>query len=185
MYNSQEQEGRDYDHQMGLGQNYIHDNNLMAEGEEIGQTDPQQYATNDYPPQTESDHSFHMDKCIEKIYENPRFSEKEREFSQKVDNFIKSKSGKSISTFSGYMFLVNKILLLCTFTEFLFQRFDVITLFLSLVIILIELGVFSHKHIYKWIIVLLASLLLDALVLLDISPVSLYIFNVFRLEDNI
>ena len=178
MYDNQEQTGRDYDNQMGLGQNYIHDGNLMAEGEEIGQTDPQQYATNDYPPQTGSDHSFHMDKCIEKIYENPRFSEKEKELSQKVDNFIKSKTGKSISAFSGYMFMGNKILLLTTFAEFLFQRFDVITLFICLVVIFIELGIFSHKHIYKWILVLLGSLLLDALVLLDISPVSL---NFYRL----
>ena len=74
--------------------------------------------------------------------------------------------------------MVNKILLLTTFAEFLFQRFDVITLFISLVIIFIELGIFSHKHIYKWILVLLGSLLLDALVLLDISPVSL---NFYRL----
>ena len=68
--------------------------------------------------------------------------------------------------------MANKILLLSTFTEFLFQRFDIVTLFLSFVIILIELGVFTHKHMYKWLLVLLGSLLLDALVLLDISPVS-------------
>jgi hypothetical protein len=62
--------------------------------------------------------------------------------------------------------------MLSTFIEFLFQRFDIVTLFLNLVIILIEIGIFSHKHIYKWLLVLLSSLLLDALVLLDISPVS-------------
>ena len=66
--------------------------------------------------------------------------------------------------------------MLVTFTEFLFQRFDVITLFLNLVIIFIELGVFTHKHMYKWLLVLLISLLIDALVLLDISPVSLIFF---------
>ena len=62
--------------------------------------------------------------------------------------------------------------MLSTFTEFLFQRFDIVTLFLCFVIILIEIGVFTHKHMYKWLIVLMASLLLDSLVLLDISPVS-------------
>ena len=68
--------------------------------------------------------------------------------------------------------MVNKILMLSPFTEFLFQRFDIVTLFLNFVIILIELDIFSHKHMYKWIMVLLGSLLLDALVILDISPVS-------------
>ena len=68
--------------------------------------------------------------------------------------------------------MANKILLFLTFTEFLFQRFDIVTLFLNVVIILIELGVFSQKHLYKWLMVLIGSLLLDALVLLDISPVS-------------
>ena len=68
--------------------------------------------------------------------------------------------------------MVNKILMLSTLTEFLFQRFDIVTLFLCFVIILLEIGIFSHKHIYKWLLVLLGSLLLDALVLLDISPVS-------------
>lgn len=68
--------------------------------------------------------------------------------------------------------MLNKILLLITFTEFLFQRFDVVTLFLCLVVIFIELDIFSHKHLYKWLIVLISSLLLDALVLIDISPVS-------------
>ena len=105
-------------------------------------------------------------------HENPKFSEKEQQFSQKVDNFIKSKTGKSISAFPQYIFLVNKILMLTTFLEFLFQRFDIVTLFLNIVIILIEIGIFSHKHIYKWLMVLLTSILLDAFVLLDISPVS-------------
>ena len=68
--------------------------------------------------------------------------------------------------------MINKILMLSAFTEFLFQRFDIVTLFLNFVIILIELDIFSHKHMYKWIMVLLGSLLLDALVILDISPVS-------------
>ena len=154
--------------QKGLEGNVIHDGNLLAEGEEMGG----HFTTNDHSSKAIDDNSFHMDKCIEKIHENPKFSEKEREFSQKVDNFIKSKTGKSISAFPQYIFLVNKILMLTTFLEFLFQRFDIVTLFLNIVIILIEIGIFSHKHIYKWLMVLLTSILLDAFVLLDISPVS-------------
>ena len=160
--------GADIKSSKGLGGNAVHDGNLLAEGEEMGG----HFTTNDYSSKAIDDNSFHMDKCIEKIHENPRFSEKEKEFSQKVDNFIKSKTGKSIETFSGYIFTVNKILMLLTLSEFLFQRFDVVTLFLNIVIILIEIGIFTHKHIYKWLLVLLMSLLFDALVLIDISPVS-------------
>ena len=116
--------------------------------------------------------SFHVGQYIEKIHQDAKFSEKEKQISQKVDDFIRSKTGKSISAYSGYIFMVNKILMLSTFTEFLFQRFDIVTLFLCCVIIFIELRVFTQKHMYKWLIVLIGSLLLDALVLLDISPVS-------------
>ena len=175
MYDNQGETRADNENQRGLGGNLVHEGNLLAEGEEIGgefQTDPHPLSTNNFSGKAIDDNSFHMDKCIEKIHENPRFSEKEREFSQKVDNFIKSKTGKSISAFPQYIFLVNKILMLTTFLEFLFQRFDIVTLFLNIVIILIEIGVFSHKHIYKWLMVLLTSILLDAFVLLDISPVS-------------
>ena len=50
------------------------------------------------------------------------------------------------------------------------------------VVVLIEIGVFTHKHLYKWLAVLICSLLLDALVLIDISPVSLilFIFQIYR-----
>ena len=176
MYDPQEDTGRAYNNQdqMGLGGNLVQEGNIMAEGEEMEGQYPQeqQYATNDMPEQTGEDNSFHVSQYIEKIHQDPKFSEKEQQISKKVDDFIKSKTGKSISAFSGYIFMVNKILMLSTFTEFLFQRFDIVTLFLCFVIILIEIGVFTHKHMYKWLIVLMASLLLDSLVLLDISPVS-------------
>ena len=174
MYEGQDETGRDYNNQVGLGGNLVQEGNIMAEGEEMEGQYPQeqQYATNDMPEQTGEDNSFHVSQYIEKIHQDPKFSEKEQQISKKVDDFIKSKTGKSISAFSGYIFMVNKILMLSTFTEFLFQRFDIVTLFLCFVIILIEIGVFTHKHMYKWLIVLMASLLLDSLVLLDISPVS-------------
>ena len=174
MYDPQDETGRDYNNQVELGGNLVQEGNIMAEGEEMEGQYPQeqQYATNDMPEQTGEDNSFHVSQYIEKIHQDPKFSEKEQQISKKVDDFIKSKTGKSISAFSGYIFMVNKILMLSTFTEFLFQRFDIVTLFLCFIIILIEIGVFTHKHMYKWLIVLMASLLLDSLVLLDISPVS-------------
>ena len=177
MYEGHEETGRDYNNPEG---NLVQEGNLMADGEEMGdqfQSYPNEIATNVVPGQTKDDNSFHMDKYIEKFHEDPKFSEKEKELSLKLDNILRSKTGKSISALSGYIFMANKILMLSTFTEFLFQRFDIVTLFLSFVIILIELGIFTHKHMYKWLLVLLGSLLLDALVLLDISPVSYYNFN--------
>ncbi len=159
--------GRDYNAQMGLGGNLVQEGNIMAEGEELGETN--QKTTNGIQDQNDS---FNMGNYIQRIYENPKFSEQEEKIRNQLDNILKSKTGKSFSTFSGYIFMVNKILMLSTFTEFLFQRFDIVTLFLNFVIILIELDIFSHKHMYKWLMALLGSLLLDALVILDISPVS-------------
>ena len=175
MNEGQEETGRYDINQGGFGGNLVPEGNFIEEGGEMGsqfQINHNQIATNESPGLIKDDNSFHMDKYIEKFHQDPKFSEKEKAFSQKLDNIIRSKTGKSISSLSGYIFMANKILLLSTFTEFLFQRFDIVTLFLTFVIILIELGVFSHKHMYKWLLVLLGSLLLDALVLLDISPVS-------------
>ena len=163
--NAQDDTGRGYNNQEGLGGNLVQESNVMAEGEDQFQSN--QIATQ----QTTNDNSFHVGEFIETIQNNPNFSQRENEISQKLDEIFREKTGKPLSAFSGYVFLANKILLILTFTEFLFQRFDIVTLFLNIVIILIELGVFNQKHLYKWLMVLIGSLLLDALVLLDISPV--------------
>ena len=118
------------------------------------------------------DNSFHMDKRLDDLTSNDNFAQKEKAVRDKLDQILKEKSSFTLSSFVAHIFMLNKILLLITFTEFLFQRFDVVTLFLCLVVIFIELDIFSHKHLYKWLIVLISSLLLDALVLIDISPVS-------------
>jgi len=167
--NGQDDTGRGYNNQGGLGGNLVEENNVMAEGEDQFQSN--QPASNDLQ-QTGEENSFHVDQFIEKMQNNPNFSQKENEISQKLDEIFRAKTGKPFSAFSGYVFLANKILLFLTFTEFIFQRFDIVTLFLNIVIILIELGIFNQKHLYKWLMVLIGSLLLDALVLLDISPVS-------------
>ena len=163
--NVQDDTGRGYNNQEGLGGNLVQESNILAEGEDQFQSN--QGATQ----QTTNENSFHVGEFIEKIQNNPNFTQKENEISQKLDEIFKEKTGRPLSAFSGYVFLANKILLILTFTEFLFQRFDIVTLFLNIVIILIELGIFNQKHMYKWLIVLIGSLLLDALVLLDISPV--------------
>ena len=174
MYDNQGKQEIEYGNQMGLGGNFVQEGNILAEGEEVigqFQTDTQQFATNDLSPKSfNNDNS--LPNYIEKIHDNLNISEKEKELSQKVDNLILSKTGKPFSAFSSYIFLVNKILMLSTFTEFLFQRFDIVTLFFTFSLIFIEIGVFSYNHMYKWLFVLLGSLILDGLVLLDIPIVS-------------
>jgi hypothetical protein len=154
----------------GLEGNLAHEEKVSQEGEDYQQD--KQMDANDLTPQNGDDNSFHMSQYIEKMENNPEFSKKENILSQKLDEFLTSKTGQPFSAFTGNVFLANKILLLSTFTEFLFQRFDILTLFLSIVIILIELSIFNKKHMYKWLLALIGSLLLDVLVLLDISPVS-------------
>ena len=174
MYNEVDT-GRDFDNQ-NLEGNLVKEGDVIGDNGEGFQPEPQQMTGNDLPRKNYDDNSLHMDEYIEKIHQNPQFMEKEQKFSQQIEQFIRTKTGKSISDFSGYIFLANKILLATTLIEFLFQRFNIITLFLNVVILLIEAEIFTHKHIYKWLLVLLGSLLLDALVLLDIAPVSISLF---------
>ncbi len=125
-----------------------------------------------------SDNSFHLGNKIDDISRNEKFIQKEKEISQQLENIFKNNTNYSTSFFADKIYPINKILLLTTFTEFLFQRFDIVTLFLCIIIVLIELEIFTHKHLYKWLMLLVFSLLLDALVLLDVSPVSKkYFFN--------
>ena len=64
--------------------------NLVQEGEEQYQPDPNQ-DINDMGPQKADDNSFHVDQFIEKMQNNPQFSQKENEINQKIDDFIRSK----------------------------------------------------------------------------------------------
>ena len=176
----QENTGRGYDNNAGLDGNLVSENNAQFEGEQgfdQFQQDPNQMAQNEKPEQIGSDHSFHVDRIIDDFSRNEQFAEKEKNITQKLDKILQEKAGYSLSTFTGYIFTINKILFLTTFTEFLFQRFDVVTLFLCIAVIFLELEIFSHKHLYKWLLVLISSFLLDAFVLLDISPVSKYLFK--------
>ena len=172
MQNNQDQGFNNQD----LGNNLVGEENINYGGENEYQQQ------NEKPLTLESDHSFHVDKKFDNFVQNDNFAQKEKKINQELDRILQEKSGFSISRVAGYIFMMNKILFLTTFTEFLFQRFDVVTLFLCIVVFLIEIGVFTHKHLYKWLAVLICSLLLDALVLIDISPVSLilFIFQIYR-----
>ena len=154
----------------------LSEGNQNFEGDGEGENDQNQnqfqqnFQTEQNQPSPD-DNSFHMDKRLDDLTSNDNFAQKEKAVRDKLDQILKEKSSFTLSSFVAHIFMLNKILLLITFTEFLFQRFDVVTLFLCLVVIFIELDIFSHKHLYKWLIVLISSLLLDALVLIDISPV--------------
>lgn len=125
---------------------------------------------------TIDDNSLHLDKYIDKLSQNDKFREKEAEYAQKIEDFIVSKTGQSNikSSWNKITFAFNYLLILSTLCEFLFQRFDVPTLSLCLIIFFIKLGYFSHKHLYKWFFYLLLTVVLDILVFIDISPVSIY-----------
>jgi len=155
----------------------LSEGNQNFEGDGEGENDQnqnqfQQHFQIEQNQPSPDDNSFHMDKRLDDLTSNDNFAQKEKAVRDKLDQILKEKSSFTLSSFVAHIFMLNKILLLITFTEFLFQRFDIVTLFLCLVVIFIELDIFSHKHLYKWLIVLISSLLLDALVLIDISPVS-------------
>ena len=175
-FDNQEYSDRGDNNQEGLGGNLVQEGNVLSEGEEQFQQNDQ-IATDTLPPKTVDDNSFNVGQYIENIQNNENFSKKEKEISEKIDQIFRTKTGKSFEDFSGYFFMANKLLLLTTFSEFLFQRFDIVGLFLNIVIIFIESGIFNKKHMYKWLLVLIGSLVLDALVLLDISPVSKIYLN--------
>ena len=157
----------------GLERNLVPEANENFEGE---QNQFQQNFNNmgqiENPQTIQSDHSLHLDKKFDNIFKTSKFEENEQKINQKIDQLLGQQTPKLV----GWLFLINKILLLTTFTEFIFQRFDVVTLFICLVIIFIELEIFTQNHFYKWLAVLASSLVLDALVLLDIAPVRKY-FN--------
>lgn len=155
----------------GLDKNLMNEGNNNLEGEQ-GQAQFHQSFPKEQNHQSADDNSFHVDRMIDDFSRTENFNKREQEISNQIDQILQSKSGFSITSFTKNIFMLNKILLLITFAEFLFQRFDVVTLFLCIILILIESEIFSNKHFYKWLIVLIGSLLLDAFVLIDVSPVS-------------
>ena len=158
----------------GLGGNLVQEGSANYEGEQDqnqNKPDSNYNEENDNRQIPGSDHSFHMDKKFDDFTKGEKFGQRERTLNDQIDKILQGK-GFSLSKFAGWIFWINKILLLTTFTEFLFQRFDIVTLFPCIVVILIELEIFTHKHLYIWLVVLVFTIILDAFVLIDIAPVS-------------
>ena len=154
----------------GLDPNYAQENNNNFQ-EDQNQDQFQQSFPIEQNNQSPDNNSFNLDKKIDDFSRGEKFEQKEKELSEKLDKILGGQSSISVSTFVKNIFMINKILFLTTLAEFLFQRFDAVTLFISIVIIFIELEIFTKKHLYIWLIVLICSVLLDAFVLIDISPV--------------
>ena len=154
----------------GLDPNFAQENNNNFQ-EDQNQDQFQQSFPIEQNNQSPDNNSFNLDKKIDDFSRGEKFEQKEKELSEKLDKILGGQSSISVSTFVKNIFMINKILFLTTLAEFLFQRFDTVTLFISIVIIFIELEIFTKKHLYIWLIVLICSVLLDAFVLIDISPV--------------
>lgn len=73
MENYEENTGRGYNDQGGLGGNLVPEGNVSAEGEDQYN---QNQNENDMPPQNGSENSFHVGQYIEKMQNNPEFSKK-------------------------------------------------------------------------------------------------------------
>ena len=127
---------------------------------------------------TVDENSLHLDKYIDKIQQSAKFREKEAEYVQKIEDFIVSKTGNINikSSWNKIVFAFNYFLILSTFIEFLFQRFDVVTLSLCFIIFFIKLEFFSYKHLYKWLFYLFFTIILDLFVIIDVFPVSKFNF---------
>ena len=174
---NQDNTGRGYINDQGFEGKFVQEGSEQyqnEQGDEQFQQEQNQISPNEKLQPIGSDHSFHLDKKIDNFTKNENFNKKEKDISNKLDEIFQNKTGKSITTLKGFTFIVNKILFLTTFTEFIFQIFDIVTLFLTIAIIFIELQMFSEKHLYNWLLVLISTLILDALVILDISPVSYF-----------
>ena len=105
----------DQDNNQGLGNNLVGEENINYGGENEYQQQ------NENPPTLESDHSFNVDKKFDNFVQNDNFAQREKKINQELDRILQEKSGFSISRVAGYTFMMNKILFLTTFTEFLFQ----------------------------------------------------------------
>lgn len=155
-------------------------NNLVLEDKIKGNSDFRPEPSIDKPNNQNyyDENSLHLGEMIDKIPQNEKFKQKESEFAQKVEDFVVSRLGNTDikAKWDKIAFAFNYFLMLGTFLEFIFQRFDIPTLSLCFIIFFIKLGFFHKKHLYKWIFYLLLTICLDIIVILDIFPVSLYLF---------
>lgn len=107
---------------------------------------------------------------VDKITMNQKFTEKEAEINNKIGSiFDKLAGGKPISgNAEKFGYLINKILIILLLFSFLIDRYDIIGLFFSFGVLFLEPGFANRKYLYRWIIILALSVVMDLFCLLDI-----------------
>lgn len=118
--------------------------------------------------------SFHLDKAFENLENNPKYMQKEEEYTKKIEDLINNKAGKYniTSNWPKVTFICNYILLGTILLIGLNDRFDIVGLTMNFVIFFLQLKLFSPKHMYKWAAIMACSIAIDILVFLDILFVS-------------
>lgn len=118
--------------------------------------------------------SFHLDKKFEDLENNPKYMQKEEEYTKKIEDLINNKAGKYkiTSNWPKVVFICNYILLGTILLIGLMDRFDIIGLTMNFVLFFVQIRFFSSKHMYKWAAVMVCSIAIDVLVFLDILFVS-------------
>ena len=129
------------------------------------------------------ENSLHLGEIIDQVPKSDPFIKKEAEYTQKIEDFIVSKTGQINIKYSWdkIAFTFNYFLMLSTFIECILQRYDVPTLSLCFIIFFIKIEFFSHKHLYKFLFYLLATISLDIFVLIDIFPVSNFYNYIYKI----
>lgn len=138
-------------------------------------TNNNQNIEGDVPGTTGYDqNSLQLDKVFDKNLANPNYIEKEAEYTKKIEDLIDQKTGnnKITSNWPKITYFFNKILLGTILFEGLLDRFDIVGLTMCFVIFFIEINFYHQKHLYKWVAVLICSVIIDVLVFLDILFVS-------------
>lgn len=125
-----------------------------------------------------NENSLQLDKVFDKNLENPKFVEKEAEYSKKIEDMINERAGKYniTSNWPKVVYIGNKILMGMILFASLLDRFDVVGLTVCFVIFFLEIGFFDPRHLYKWVALMICSIAIDVLVFLDILFVSFIFF---------
>ena len=112
---------------------------------------------------------------IGKLTANETFNAKEQDYTDKLGSILDKASGKNLSSKPVKLtYLVNKILFLTVIFCLFLDRCDFVGLFCVAGIFFTEINLCNKKYLYKWLLLLVFSLLLDIFSFLDILR---YIFS--------
>lgn len=127
------------------------------------------YMLNNEPLNENIDKSF-GEEIVEKIINNEKFIEKEAEINNKLGGILDSVAGgrKLSERAEGLGYLVSKVLIILLLFSFLMDRYDIIGLFFAFGVLYYEPRISNRKYLYRWMIILALSVVLDVFCILDI-----------------